>query len=573
MPRRKTQQEVIAEFRGVHGEFYDYSHVVYVNTHTKVKVVCPVHGEFEVTPGHHIKGVGCRKCFDYLQRTTKEEFVARARRHFGDRYDYSLFGQPPPFGEKVRILCRAHSVVFRQEPRNHMQGHVGCPRCKSMKLAGPRNERGTIKSSDELKSGVIKRARMVHGSAYDYSEFEYVNASIKGKIICPKPGHGEFWQSPSNHLRGNKCPACSREERKADTFRKECEAAGVDYWRALKRREAGLSKEKIFNKDYVRGAREVNEITVFGVKYPNVEEAARILKPPATCTTIGRWIKKGMPAEKAFQRVPNPGYARGIIYLITHKASGRRYVGQTIQTLERRWEYHLEQAWAGHIKGAESLHAAIREYGADAFEIRQIDEGTTKIDLGQRERHWIKTLRTLVPRGYNISPGGESGGSNKIPTEVDGILFESRRRAIEHISSTRRISLKAAKGRLQHNRIDVKAPAKPGESLVKTPVYKAWSRIVHCVVNPKSKTYRPDVELHSPWRDFATFMRDAGHPPAEGMAFARLDQAKGFYPENCRWQTKSEASKINAAYMKKAGTLIGWTRAARNRKRNADYRS
>ena len=41
------------------------------------------------------------------------------------------------------------------------------------------------------------------------------------------------------------------------------------------------------------------------------------------------------------------------------------------------------------------------------------------------------------------------------------------------------------------------------------------------------------------------------------MAFTRLDKSKGYFPDNCKWLTKSEASKINAAYMKQAGLLIG----------------
>ncbi len=73
--------------------------------------------------------------------------------------------------------------------------------------------------------------------------------------------------------------------------------------------------------------------------------------------------------------------------MVTNKISGKQYVGLTIQTLERRWKYHIEQASAGHIKGAESLHHAIREHGSDTFEIREIDRGTCKKILRiKRER-------------------------------------------------------------------------------------------------------------------------------------------------------------------------------------------
>ena len=46
----------------VHGDKYDYSKVEYVNTNTKVCIICPIHGEFLQTPHNHIRGCGCPKC-------------------------------------------------------------------------------------------------------------------------------------------------------------------------------------------------------------------------------------------------------------------------------------------------------------------------------------------------------------------------------------------------------------------------------------------------------------------------------------------------------------------------------
>lgn len=52
----------------------------------------------------------------------------------------------------------------------------------------------------------ICKARESHGDKYDYSKSEYVNARTKVCIICKE--HGEFWQTPDNHLRGQGCPRC-----------------------------------------------------------------------------------------------------------------------------------------------------------------------------------------------------------------------------------------------------------------------------------------------------------------------------------------------------------------------------
>jgi predicted GIY-YIG superfamily endonuclease len=555
MPRKKTTEEILFEFNQVHGDYYDYTKVEYVNTSTKITVICPEHGLFNIAPGHHKNGVGCRQCYFQSQQINKEEFIRRSREYFGDLYDYSLFDDLPSSGQKVSILCVDHDEIFLQEPRNHMRGHTGCSVCQSLNLSGSRAERGAIKTREELTQDFIKRAQEVHGYIYDYGEFEYINSNTKGKLVCSI--HGEFHQAPSNHLRGSKCPKCSIENQKENTFKKLCNDKGINYFRALKRRQAGLSEEKIFEEGFIRSTREVNEIVVFGERYPNLEEAIRHLEPPASNTTIKRWIEEGITPEEAFERIPNPGYAAGIIYLITNKITEQEYIGLTVQKLERRWQHHIEQAKASHIKSEESLHAAIRKYGIEAFNIAVIDSGTTKKDLEAKEREWIKKLNTLVPHGYNISKGGVSGGSHKKPTMIDNICFESVQKAAEYIAESRNISIAAAEKRIYTGRVDVKKPAKPGQSLVKTKAYKAWSRITHGALNPNSKDYIPDLTIDESWRDFNNFFQDMGNPPEKEMAFTRLDKSKGFYPNNCAWLTKSEASRINAAYMKKTGKLTG----------------
>lgn len=340
------------------------------------------------------------------------------------------------------------------------------------------------------------------------------------------------------------------------SFKKQCAALGINYYRALKRRQDGYPDEIIFAEGYIRHTRDGNSITVFGVTYPNFQEATRKLDAPAAAHTIRRWIAKGMSPEDAFTRIPNPGYASGIIYLVTHRTSQKHYVGLTTQTLERRWRHHQEQAHLGKIQGADSLHAAIREHGPEAFDICQIDTGTTKQGLEQKERQWITQYQTLSPYGYNISAGGGSGGSNKQPVVVDGIQFESVGAAEHHVAATRNISLEAAAYRLRKKRLDIKTPAKPGQSLVKTKLYKAWSQMIHVTANPKSKDHIPGVEIYEPWRDFDTFAKDVGHPASNSMAFIRLDKSQGFSPANCAWVTKRQAGQLTAAHMKQHGLFI-----------------
>ena len=53
----------------------------------------------------------------------------------------------------------------------------------------------------------IEKAKTIHNNKYDYSKVDYKKAREKVCIICPE--HGEFWQSPNQHLSGHGCPKCS----------------------------------------------------------------------------------------------------------------------------------------------------------------------------------------------------------------------------------------------------------------------------------------------------------------------------------------------------------------------------
>ncbi len=66
------------------------------------------------------------------------------------------------------------------------------------------NKRSNVRKTTEQ---FIEEARQVHGNKFDYSKVEFVNNHTKICVICPE--HGEFWQTPNDHLRGHGCPKCS----------------------------------------------------------------------------------------------------------------------------------------------------------------------------------------------------------------------------------------------------------------------------------------------------------------------------------------------------------------------------
>ena len=72
-----------------YGNKYDYSKSNYINSKSKICVICPIHGEFLVNPGNHVSGKsGCPKCSNNYKKDNKD-FIKKAIEIHGDKYDYS----------------------------------------------------------------------------------------------------------------------------------------------------------------------------------------------------------------------------------------------------------------------------------------------------------------------------------------------------------------------------------------------------------------------------------------------------------------------------------------------------
>ncbi len=74
MTTQLTTQQFIERSKQVHGDRYDYSQTVYIGTHSKVKIICSIHGVFEQKPSDHLKGHGCAKCGNESIGWTRTKF-------------------------------------------------------------------------------------------------------------------------------------------------------------------------------------------------------------------------------------------------------------------------------------------------------------------------------------------------------------------------------------------------------------------------------------------------------------------------------------------------------------------
>jgi len=197
--KKLTQIEFIEKAQKKHNNRYDYSQAVYTKSSSKIKIICPDHGEFEQITRNHLFGQGCPVCrvesIIEKQLMTQDEFVNKANTIHSSKYNYSSAIYTGSY-QYIYINCLKHGE-FKQKAHNHLTGQ-GCPRCKieSVRLF-----------NSDTKESFLNKVKLLE-SKYDYSLVEYVSSSTKVKIICPK--HGVFEQTPNNHLFGKQgCPTCN----------------------------------------------------------------------------------------------------------------------------------------------------------------------------------------------------------------------------------------------------------------------------------------------------------------------------------------------------------------------------
>jgi flavorubredoxin len=191
MGKFMTQEEFIEKAKRIHGDRYDYSKTNYINTRTEVCIICSKHGEFWQKPVEHISRKRGCPKCSGVCRSNTEEFVRKAKDVHGDKYSYSKVKYINAH-TKVCIICPKHGA-FWQEPNIHLRG-FGCAKCGKCYRY----------NTEEWVNEMYK----IYGEKHDYSKVRYVNAHTKVCIICPK--HGEFWQTPVNYGNGVGCPVCKK---------------------------------------------------------------------------------------------------------------------------------------------------------------------------------------------------------------------------------------------------------------------------------------------------------------------------------------------------------------------------
>ena len=137
------KEEFVSQAQLVHGDKYDYSLVDYVNSYTKITIVCPTHGSFDMKPNSHIHPKqGCPACYNALrgksrQAKAKSVFIDKANQIHNNKYDYSQTVYVKS-SDKVIINCPIHGS-YLQRPNEHLKGK-GCRLCGQFNIGWTRSK-------------------------------------------------------------------------------------------------------------------------------------------------------------------------------------------------------------------------------------------------------------------------------------------------------------------------------------------------------------------------------------------------------------------------------------------------
>lgn len=190
-----SNDEYVRKCIEIYGDEYNLQYVNYVNANTLVTIECKEHGKVEVNPRTFLKGNGCPLCRPKSFTIDDVRKKILSKYHGDIEYISAKYDGIDSIGE---FYCKKHNITFKKKIYDAIHKNA-CQLCGK-----ERQEKASINSKDEI----INRCIKTHGDRYSYEQVggELIKLKEKIPITCKK--HGVFWQTPSNHIKGEGCPKC-----------------------------------------------------------------------------------------------------------------------------------------------------------------------------------------------------------------------------------------------------------------------------------------------------------------------------------------------------------------------------
>ena len=133
--RKLTTEEFVEKAKKIHGDKYDYSNVEYKGKRQKIKIICPIHGEFWQLAGNHMRGQGCPQCGKLYAMTWNQNnfqhFINESKKRFGDKFEFpNIENEYLNSHSKITFICKDCGNVFTKTACDHITSiNGGCIKC------------------------------------------------------------------------------------------------------------------------------------------------------------------------------------------------------------------------------------------------------------------------------------------------------------------------------------------------------------------------------------------------------------------------------------------------------------
>jgi hypothetical protein len=186
MPTKITTKEFIERAKKVHGHKYDYSLINYFNSKTKIKIFCQNHGFFIQKPNNHLVGQGCPKCSKIILGATQRKNIEWLDSLAKMNNGKCLSEDYVNNKTKYLWSCQ-NSHKWRTTAKNISRGSW-CPYCVHKIVENDYLSKLAIKNNGECLSNI------------------FIGVNKKYEWKCNK---GHIWKMNANSVQqGRWCPEC-----------------------------------------------------------------------------------------------------------------------------------------------------------------------------------------------------------------------------------------------------------------------------------------------------------------------------------------------------------------------------